>query len=142
MSNLLTILAGIGTAVGALLLAWQIWQMFCQFKTSFEDSIAREYREMMRKIPLKALFGEKLSEPEQKEHLADFYFYFDFCNEQVFYHKIGRISEETWRFWHDGMQANLNRPAFRIAWQEVCSRAGNDFDELRKLFPSDAQQGL
>ena len=139
MSECLTALASLGAAASALFLVWQIWEMRRQFTTNFEDSFAREYRKIIRRIPVKAMFGETLSEQEQKDNLRNFYFYFDLCNEQEFYHTIGRVNEQTWIFWHDGMKSNFDRPAFKCAWAEVCSRAGKDFNELRLLFPPEAE---
>jgi hypothetical protein len=83
------------------------------------------------------MLDKNLSPDEQEAHLTDFYFYFDLCNEQKFYHDKKRIREETWTFWCDGMKSNFARPAFKSAWKEVCKRAGKDFKELRDLFPPD-----
>ncbi len=134
MTDILTALASMGTAAGALFIACQIWQNHRQSAIKFEDSFDREYRKIIRNIPIAAMFGEKLSEQEQKNHLADFYFYFDLCNEQAHYCEIGRIKKSTWEFWYDGMKSNFDRPAFKTAWREVCSRAEKDFSELRELF--------
>ncbi len=106
--------------------------------TSFEDSFAREYRELAATLPTKALMGKELSEEEHNAHLDEFYHYFDLCNEQEFLHQRGRISRNTWKFWHDGIASNLQRPAFRRAWNEICTQTKSDFSELRAIFPPDA----
>jgi hypothetical protein len=135
MTEILTAVANVATALGVFLAVWQLYQAHRQNVTSFEDSFAREYRELAATLPTKALLGEELTEDEHKEHLDEFYHYFDLCNEQAFLHQCERISDRTWEFWHDGIASNLKRPAFSRAWSEVCKRAKSDFSELRTLFP-------
>ena len=142
MTELLSALASVGTAIGVLVAAWQLLLAHRQSVTNFEDSFAQEYRELATDLPTKALLGEELSEDEYKDAFDEFYHYFDLCNEQAFHHQIGRITPSTWTFWRDGMQSNFARPAFKRAWQDVCSRSGKDFAELRALFPCDTSRQL
>ena len=135
----LTAVSSVATAVGVLVAAWQLWLAHRQSITAFEDSLAREYRELAAMLPTKALLGEPLTEQEYREHFDDFYRYFDLSNEQAFLHQCGRIRRCTWQFWRDGIASNLTRPAFTCAWREVCSRTNSDFSELRALFPPDTQ---
>ena len=138
-TNTLTAISSLATAIGVFVAAWQLWLAHRQSITTFEDSLAREYRELAAKLPTKALLGEPLTEQEYREHFDEFYRYIDLSNEQAFLHQCGRIRSATWQFWRDGIASNLRRPAFRRAWSEVCSRAGSDFSELRAIFPPDAQ---
>jgi len=140
MSDTLSTISSIATAVAVIVAAWQLWLAHRQSVTTFEDSLAREYREIAASLPTKALLGEELSEEEYKEHFDEFYHYFDLCNEQAFLHQRGRIRRSTWKFWHDGMASNLKRPAFKRAWNEICERSNSDFSELREIFPPDAQR--
>lgn len=135
MLEVLSAFASIATALGVAVAAWQLWLAHKQSVTSFEDSLAKEYRELAAKLPTKALLGETLTDEEHAEYFDEFYRYFDLCNEQAFLHKNGRISEVTWTFWNDGIASNLGRPAFSRAWREVAARANNDFLELRALSP-------
>jgi hypothetical protein len=128
-------IADIATAVGVLIAAWQLWLAHRQSVTAFEDSFAREYRELAASLPTKALLGESLSDIEHAEAFDEFYHYFDLCNEQVYLHMNGRISEATWIFWRDGMASNLRRPAFKRAWKEIAGKTDSDFTELRSIFP-------
>ena len=134
-----TVVGGIAT-VGIAIAAWQLWLAQRQAVTSFEDSVAREYRELAATLPTKALLGEALTDEEHKDHFDEFYRYFDLSNEQASLHKRKRIKRATWRFWHDGIASNLKRPAFKRAWREVCSRSDGDFSELRDYFPPDSDQ--
>jgi hypothetical protein len=115
--------------------AWQLYLVHRQSVTNFEDSFAKEYRELTAKLPTKALLGEPLNKREYIEHFDELYHYFDLCNEQAFLYKGGRISLKTWNFWRDGMVSNMKRPAFQKAWQEISLRASGDFSEFRALFP-------
>jgi hypothetical protein len=135
MTDLFSALASVATAAGVGVAAWQLRHSQRQNVTTFEDSFAREYRELTATLPTKALLGEPLTEQEHQEHFDEFYRYFDLCNEQVFLHQSGRIRRSTWQYWRDGMASNFKRPAFERAWNEVCERANSDFSELRALFP-------
>ena len=79
MTDLLSSLASLATAAGALCAAWQLWHLHRQSVTSFEDDFGREYRELAHTLPLKALLGEELSEEEYRGAFKDFYHYFDLC---------------------------------------------------------------
>lgn len=131
----LSAIANVATAVAVIVAAWQLVLAHRQGVTSFEDSFAREYRDLASKLPTKALLGEPLSEDEYAKHFDEMYHYFDLCNEQVFLHSVGRISDRTWTFWKDGIASNLRRPAFERAWAEIAARANEDFSELKKVFP-------
>ena len=104
-----------------------------QSTTEFENQLAREYRNISRNLPVKALLGDKLDESEQKEHLRDFYSYIDLSNEQVFLRFEGEVSAGTWENWAAGIESHLDRVAFKNAWEEIKERSGDNFSELRKL---------
>ena len=129
-----TAIADCATAVGVVVGAWQLVQSKRQSITTFEDAFAHEYRELAATLPTKALLGAHLTHKEYCEAFDEFYHYIDLCNTQVFLHLEGRISDETWKYWRDGMETNLNRPAFKRAWSEIAA-ANGDFRELKKEFP-------
>lgn len=133
--EILSALANIATAAAVGVAAWQLVLAKRQAVTRFEDSFAKEYRELASKLPTKAFLGESLNDHEYASHFDEMYHYFDLCNEQAFLHKAGRISDETWDFWQDGIRTNLNRPAFARAWSEIAAKAADDFSELKALFP-------
>ena len=134
MNDIFTSLSCIATAVGVLVAAWQLWLAHSQSIIAFEDSFAREYRDLAATLPTKALLGDSLTEEERREHFDEFYHYFDLSNEQAFLHIAGRIAPGTWKFWHDGIASNLRRPAFKRAWSEVAAHASSDFSEVRQVF--------
>ena len=133
--NILSALANMATAAAVMVAAWQLALSKRQAVTTFEDSLAKEYRDIAATLPVKALLGEGLSNPEYREKFDEFYRYFDLCNQQVFLRKSGRVSDKTWQFWHEGIASNLKRPAFAQAWAEIAARSNGDFSELRSLFP-------
>lgn len=138
MISALSVLANIATAAAVIVAAWQLVLSQRQSVTNFEDSFAKEYRELTSKLPTMALLGEALNDEEYAKCIDEMYHYFDLCNQQAFLRKAGRISDKTWTFWHDGMASNLKRPAFERAWAEIAARANGDFSELRELFPPSA----
>jgi hypothetical protein len=125
-------LAAVVSAGGLLLAFWQLRLMKRMAVTQFEDTLAREYRELAAQLPTKALLGEELTEDEHKKALDEFIHYIDLSNEQVFLRRSRRISLVTWQNWRDGIRSNLERPAFAKAWQQITDRSGN-FAELRRL---------
>jgi len=129
-------LAHVATTVtaGAVLLAWwQIREAKKQALTTFEDSLAREYREIAQRLPIAALLGEDLDKAQQDKALEKFFHYIDLSNEQAFLRLSGRVSAETWNNWRDGIKSNLSKPAFKKGWEEIKRRAPESFSELRRL---------
>jgi hypothetical protein len=130
------VVASVATAIGVVIAAWQIWRNAEQTKTSFEDSLNKEYRELMRPIPLKALIGEKITDEESEVAKEAIYNYLDFCNQQVYLRKQKRIRESTWTEWQEGMKINLSLPLFSEVADNVFVRL-RIFNELKKIQESD-----
>jgi hypothetical protein len=128
-----TSVGSIATAIAVLIAAWQLRRGTVQARTDFEDDLSREYRELARSIPVNALLGRELPEPEFEEALPALYRYVDLSNEQVFLRMQGRICRATWNNWLDGIRSNFERPAFAMAWSRVKTNAKGSFSELRKL---------
>ncbi len=130
-------ISSIATAIGVFFAAFQLWHTRARAITTFENSLANEYREIIDRLPTEAILGETLTPDVQLKHLHDFYSYLDLTNNQIFLRKIRRISKKTWEFWADGIETNLARPAFAAAWSDISRRAGSDFSELRRLISED-----
>ncbi|HEX5719735.1 MAG TPA: hypothetical protein VF179_26505 [Thermoanaerobaculia bacterium] len=130
------LIASIATAVGLFLAWWQIRESSRQAKTSFEDSLASEYRSLVQGIPIEALLGEELDEEAYQENLSELYHYIDLTNEQAFLWQRSRISQDTWENWREGIQNNMSKPAFARAWKEISERSPESFGELRRLIGS------
>ena len=132
------------TAIGVFFAWSQIKSSKHQNRTQFEDSLAREYRELTQKFPVKALLGEELDEVSYNDSFHLFYHYIDLSNEQIFLRSKNRVSRSTWENWQDGIRSNLSLPAVQKAWQEIKKKSPSRFDELRKLeelgFQSDPRE--
>ena len=79
-----------------------------QSRTQFEDSLAKEYRDLIQKIPVKALLGQNLTEKEYKEAKPYRFHYINLTNDQIFLRSKGRVSPEVWNDWQRGIDYNLN----------------------------------
>ena len=129
--ELIRAISAFGTAAGVVFAAVQLWRSKQQQVLRFEDEIAREYREIARKIPVEALLGKP--KKENNDALNDIYTYIDFCNEQIFLRMKGRIRKSTWDNWLEGIQANMQLPAFQEAWKEIQKCLPEIFTELKRL---------
>ena len=125
--------ASVATTIGVFMVVWQLWMTKRAEVTQFEDSLAGEYRAITKDLPIEALLGEKLDDIEYAQSLNAFYYYFDLSNEQIFLRQHRRVRKTTWTDWADGIQSNLDRPAFRRAWDEIKQRSDGSFKELRLL---------
>lgn len=124
-------ISAFGTTTGVIFAAIQLWRSKQQQVLQFEDDIAKEYREIARKIPVEALLGKSLKEDD--DTLNNIYTYIDFCNEQIFLRKKGRIRKVTWENWLEGIEANLKLPVFYEAWQVIQDCLPDLFSELKRL---------
>ena len=126
--------ASIATAIGVGIAAYQLWQSKQQSVASFEDNFTRQYREIIQRIPVKALLNEPLSDNDFQAALNEIYNYIDLTNEQIFLRRQNRIRSKTWENWRDGMKANFALPAFERAWEMIKKKTpDNFFEELRCL---------
>jgi hypothetical protein len=132
-------LSDLATTIGIPIAAWQLVLSRQQAQTSFEDALAKEYRDLASKMPTKAFLGEELTDAEHAESKDEFYHYFDLSNGQIFLRQINRVRPKTWKFWCDGIRSNLKRPAFKTAWENISSQANGDFAELRLLIAQNFQ---
>jgi len=113
-------LASLITAFGVCFVWLQVSLAKEQARITFEDSLDREYRELIAELPIDALLGKDFNESQLNNSLGCCYRYFDLCNEQIVLHKTKkRIRKSTWKEWGDGISVNLKLPAFRGAWDRI-----------------------
>ncbi len=132
-TELLQALASAATAIGVFFAGWQLLMAKRQATTEFEDTLAREYREIALRLPVAALLGERLSTDQHERSLDAFYRYIDLTNEQIYLRINSRVTPAAWRNWAAGIRINLARPAFAEACEEIKLRAPDSFEELRRL---------
>lgn len=133
MLELLTAAASLATAIGVIVAAYQIRLTRQLSRTQFEDDLTKQFRDIIRRIPIEALLGEELSEEAYDRTRDDFFRYIDLSNEQVFLRRNDRVSARTWKLWCEGIKAFLSRPAFGRAWGEFKDKSPDTFKELRRL---------
>ena len=123
---------GVWFAVRQLRLSKQLAQ------SAFEDELTREYRSIVKDIPMDVLLGKPPSE-ERRDHVRELiYNYIDLCNQQVFLRMKGRITDDTWREWNAGMRSTLGHGFFLNVLGEI--EPCGVFDELKLLKGSDFQE--
>jgi hypothetical protein len=106
---------------------------FRERTTQFEDDLAKQYRDIVRELPIQAHFGESVGDDEYRSALRQLLRYVDLTNEQIFLRMKGRIRGDTWRDWCDGIRDVLRRPLIARGWEEIKRRAPESFQELRVL---------
>jgi hypothetical protein len=129
--DIIQVLASVATAAGVFIAGWQLSLAKQQATTAFEDQLSGQYRDIARRLPVQALLGEPLDDASHALALPHFYHYFDLSNEQAYLHLRRRVRPQTWAEWKEGIEQNLQRPAFARAWTEVSRRAPESFNELR-----------
>lgn len=131
--QLFEVLAAAATAIGVVVVAFQFRQAKIQAQTAFEDDYTRQYRDIIQRIPVRALLNEPLDIDAFEKALNEIYNYFDLTNEQIFLRKERRVTTATWVNWCDGIASNMALPAFGRAWVLVEDQAPDYFEELRRL---------
>lgn len=126
-------LTGIATSTSMIIAYRQLRLASRNSQLSFEDALAREYRQVATRVPLGALLGDDLPGDQFAEVLPTFYWYFDLSNEQVFQRRHRRVSDLTWATWAEGIRATMRRPAFARAFMEITARRPEAFSDLRRF---------
>jgi len=132
--GIIGLVSGVATAIGVFFAAAQIRLSQQNETTRFEDEMAREFREIVQRIPTGAMLGDALADAEYAKAFDELYRYLSLSNEQVFLWRNRRIRRKTWEHWRAGIKSHLERPAFRRAWAEIKTKLPADqFEGLRAL---------
>jgi hypothetical protein len=89
-----------------------------QAVTTFEDSLAREYREITGLLPPTAFYRNERADLDDAEKRAVFR-YFDLCNEQLRLIGEQRIRADTAEIWKAGIEELMSRTTFKACWNEL-----------------------
>lgn len=134
MGSILEHIAALSTAAGVVVICIQIILLKRQSQTQFEDTLASEYRSLIKEIPSGILQGDDKVKLDNDNKAKEAIFnYIDLSNHQVFLRMNGRISRKTWIFWCAGIKYNLSLPAFKEVWDDVKRNSKDIFVELRML---------
>lgn len=131
--ELVPLTANCATAIGVCVALMQHLRARKHSVVQFEDSLTREFRQIIGQLPVPALLGEELSVELVQEHLRVFYLYFDLTNEQIFLRRRERVSLATWETWQQGIRDMMKLPAFERAWREIRDKPLVRFLGLREL---------
>ncbi len=139
VTDIVSSIASVISVIATCFAAVGVWYARRQLLTSreiaqlqFEDALAKEYRDLVNRLPAKIMLGEPLTPENYIGAFDELHRYVDLSNEQVCLRQRGRISREVWSSWGSGIQSNLELPAFRQAWTEIKARSSS-FQELRRL---------
>jgi hypothetical protein len=133
LSDEITAFSNMVIAIGVFGVFWQVWLTKKLHRFDFEDALNKEYREIMRYLPMGAKLAKTIASEEFSKSMDYFMSYFDLTNEEIHFRKVGRVSTVTWVYWNDGIRQNLQFPAFRTAWELIKKDCAETFHELRKL---------
>lgn len=131
--EIITLLSSLATTIGVFFAWYQIRRTGDLHRTQFEDSLSKEYRELIQKIPIKVFLGKELTPEEFEQAKPVLFHYLNLTNDQTFLRSKGRISLTVWNDWLSGIEFNLtNISAIAALWSDIKLNSEN-FVELRKL---------
>ena len=132
VTDIVSSIASVISALATCAAAVGVWYARGQLHTSreiaqlqFEDALAKEYRDLVNRLPAKIMLGESLTPENYLGAFDELYRYVDLSNEQICLRRRGRISREVWSSWRSGIQSNLELPAFSQAWHEIKERSSS-----------------
>lgn len=132
------------TAFGVIIAFVQIFRSNTQQRVIFEGSINKEYRDIIQRIPYKALINEDIGLVEIDAVNNEIYNYMDLCNEQVYLRISNRVCKKTWNNWQEGMRTNFELKTFNDTLTEVFEKLPSNFNELQRVkaldFSTDPKQ--
>lgn len=131
--EILNTLVPYATVFGVGIAAYQIRRSNIQQRVMFEDSINKEYRDIIQRIPYKALIGEEISSSQVSAVRNEVYNYMDLCNEQIYLRMSNRVSKTTWINWQEGMKTNFDLKVFNDTLDEVFEKLPSNFSELQSV---------
>lgn len=135
--EILNAAAAIFTCAGVIFGGLQLWLSRIDNVSQFEDSFAKEYRDLINRWPANVLLGQKITDAENEKSFDEMIRYFDLCNEQIFLRQKDRVRSKTWGYWREGMSSNFSKPAIAWAWNHLTELNTVDYVELRKLIKSE-----
>lgn len=128
-------ISAIASSVSALAVILAMLQLRLAKRVSqlqFEDGLAKEYRELTNRLPIKILLGARLSRDAYKSTYDTFFHYIDLSNEQCMLRSQGRVGRDVWKSWSEGIEGNLKLQAFSELRNDIKNRT-ESFQELREL---------
>lgn len=129
ISDAATAIAAVIAAISLGISAFQTRLSRRIAETAFEDSIDQQYRDLAKEIPVDVLIDSSTDlSNDAREAIFN---YLDLCNQQIYLRAKGRVSEDRWIDWRDGIKENLNKKGFLLIWTEIKDKAS--FSYLNRL---------
>ena len=125
------------TAIGVVIMTWQIREARAIAQSTFEDSFDQQYRSLAKAIPVDALIGKPVATDKKSLTRENIYNYLDVSNEQVYLRKQNRIRKSTWDDWAKGIKSHMSKIEFSEVWNEVNEHAPDTFTFLARLTKDD-----
>ena len=144
--QLASIIASIATAVGALLLAWQVWVARHALKAQTRTSELQVFTTMnMKFLELISEFKEHINEPRISEadldpverRAMDRWFYL--ASLEYVLHKEGVISASLGDHWIKGIRSAAKKNVFAERWNSTASKFTLD-EDFRKFFEMESKK--
>ena len=107
-----------------------------QARTTFEDAMAREYRDIAGALPPAVFFTQQVAALTEEQRQAMFR-YLDLSNEQLRLIRERRIRQDTGKVWESGIEDLLRRPAFIAFWRELHTELPAEFFTALSRFRSE-----
>jgi hypothetical protein len=127
-------------SAGFILTLYELKQFEKAEKTKLENKLNKEYRELVREIPIEAMLDDDVdwdSDTPEVDRVSVIYPYIDLTNQQIFLRKKGKITYSRWKDWEEGIRIHLSQDEFQRAWEKIKDETNYDgvksFDELRAL---------
>lgn len=100
----------------------QYKQMQDQLRSDFFADYTERFHNIVLHLPINyddPTFSMKsLSNQAQETTIRYIRIYFDLCSEEYFLHKKGRLEDEVWKEWLQGMKYTMNLPVFKQIWDD------------------------
>lgn len=122
VTDVVSTAANVATALGIIGLGWQLWLNRRQMVVGFERTFVDRYERTISDVPLPLLLGDDFEPGQDGDVLRAFFDYFELCEEEMYFRRVGKVSTSTWSDWWEGITLNLRRQAFRTAWEHLKER--------------------
>jgi len=100
----------------------------------FYSRFVERYEEILLKLPSNIYSKDfNYNEIQDKESfLRAMRSYFDLCSQEYYLYKKGKLKEEIWKEWEEGIDSSIKLSAFKNAWIEL-PNSQSTYNDFRKF---------
>ena len=121
-TDLITSIANVAAAVGVVVVIFQLALARRQMRAGFERSFVDKYERIIERVPLAMLLGDDVDVDRSEKVQRAFFDYFELCEEELYFRRVGKVSSATWQEWWEGISLHFRRPAFIQGWESLKDR--------------------